>query len=241
ACRRSQLWAHCPKSFVPPYEKCTWAREELTKKAEESLGGPLATTGIDVMDAIGRDADGRRETEKLLEYLLDAASKNDALASVLASTNDLIQLLRDDDNIIPLYKVLATAMDGSKYDDKGKLTEKSLVDAQMALLARLSGKYFDKDGKEICNREIDPNQILASVLGKVVTPIKEGKFEGQSPLEVIIDVIADVNRANPTEEYDGTLKKKDYASVSRNVVEFLTDPHNGLEQFYEVIRQGTRF
>ncbi|HVH46242.1 MAG TPA: hypothetical protein VM925_28065, partial [Labilithrix sp.] len=90
---RSQLWAHCPKSFVPPYEKCTWAREELAKKAEESLGGPLATTGIDVMDAIGRDADGRRETEKLLEYLLDAASKNDALASVLASTNDLIQLL----------------------------------------------------------------------------------------------------------------------------------------------------
>ncbi len=238
---RAQLWAHCPKSFVPPYEKCTWAREELAKKAEETLGGPLATTGIDVMDAIRSDPEGRRETEKMLEYLLDSASKNDALASLLASANDMIQVLRDDENLQPLYKVLAAAVDGSKYDDKGKLKEKSLVDAQMALLARLSGKYFDKDGKEICKNEVDPNQVLASVLGKVVTPIKDGDFTGQTPLEVIIDVIADVNRQDPTEEYDGTLQQKDYASVSKNVVEFLVDPQSGLEQFYEVIRQGTKF
>jgi hypothetical protein len=238
---RAQLWAHCPKSFVPPYEKCTWAREELAKKAEETLGGPLATTGIDVMDALQRDVDGRRETEKMLEYLVDSASKNDALASLLASANDMVQLLRDDQNLVPLYKVLAAAVDGSKYDAKGKLTQKSLVDAQMALLARLSGKYFDKDGKEICKNEIDPNQVLARVLGKAVTPIKDGDFKGQTPLEVIIDVIADVNREDPSEDYDGTLQRKDYAFVSKNVVEFLTDPQRGLEQFYEVIRQGTKF
>jgi len=129
----------------------------------------------------------------------------------------------------------------SKYDDKGKLTEKSLVDAQMALLARVSGKYFDKDGTEICKNEVDPNQVLATVLGKLVTPIKDGDFKGQSPLEMIIDVIADVNRIDPSEEYDGTLQQKDYASVSKNVVEFLVDPQRGLEQFYEVIRQGTKF
>ncbi|MDF2693301.1 MAG: hypothetical protein K0S65_1684, partial [Labilithrix sp.] len=238
---RAQLWAHCPKSFVPPYEKCAWARDELAQKAGETMGGPLMGAGIDVMDAIRKDADGRRETERLLEYLLDSASKNDALASLLASANDMVQMLRDDENLVPLYKVLAAAVDASKYDAKGKLTQKSLVDAQMALLARLSGKYFDKDGKEICKNEVDPNQVLASVLGKVVTPIKDGDFKGQTPLEVIIDVIADVNREDPNEDYDGTLQQKDYESVSRNVVEFLVDPQRGLEQFYEVIRQGTRF
>jgi hypothetical protein len=238
---RAQLWAHCPKSFVPPYEKCAWARDELTQKAEETLAGPLVTTGIDVMDAIRKDPEGRRETEKMLEYLVDASSKNDALASLLASTNDIVQLLRDDANLVPLYKVLATAVDGSKYDAKGKLTEKSLVDAQMALLARLSGKVFNAEGKEICKSEVDPNQVLAKVLGKVVTPIKDGEFKGQAPLEVIIDVIADVNREDPSAEYDGTLRKEDYAGVSKNVVEFLTDPQRGLEQFYEVIRQGTKF
>jgi hypothetical protein len=238
---RAQLWAHCPRSFVPPYEKCTWAREELVKKAEETLTGPLATAGVDIMDAIRRDPEARRETEKLLEYLLDAASKNDALASLLASANDVIQVLGDDENLVPLFKVLAAAVDGSKYDDKGKLVEKSLVDAQMALLARLSGKYYDTDGTEICAKEVDPNQVLAIVLGKLVTPIKDGDFRGQTPLEVIIDVIADVNRLDPAEEYEGTLKQQDYASIGEHVVDFLMNKERGLEQFYEVIRNGTKF
>ncbi|HVJ94038.1 MAG TPA: hypothetical protein VM580_29815 [Labilithrix sp.] len=237
---RSQLWAHCPKSFVAPYEKCEWARTELPKKAEDVLGGPLVTTGIDVMDIIRRDPEARRETQKLMEYLLDAASKNDALANILASANDVVQVLRDDENLIPFFKVIAAAVDSSKYDDKGRLIEKSLVDSQMALLARLSGKAFDNDGKEICAKEFDPNQALTVLLGKLVTPIKDGDFQGQTPLEVIIDVIADVNRDDPTQPYDGTLEKKDYASVSTNIVDFLLDPKSGIEQFYEVVRQGTK-
>ncbi len=238
---RAQLYARCPKSFNPPYEKCTWAAEELTKKAEEVMGGPLMATGIDVMDAIRSDPEGRRETERLLTYLLDQSSKNDALASLLASANDMLQLLRDDENLIPLFHVIAEAMDASKKDANGRVTEASLVDAQMALLAKVSGKYIDKDGKEICGKEIDPNQVLAVALGHLVTPIKDGDFKGQTPLEVIIDVIADVNRVDPTQPYEGTLDKKDYANVSDNIVDFLTNKERGLEQFYEVIRQGTKF
>jgi hypothetical protein len=73
-----------------------------------------------------------------------------------------------------------------------------------------------------------------------VSPIKDGDFKGQSPLEVIIDVIADVNRADPTQPYEGTLAKDDYAVVADNVFDFLMNKERGLEQFYEVIRNGTR-
>ena len=238
---RSQLNARCPKSFVPPYEPCTWARTELAKKAEETLTGPLASSGLDMMEAIRADKDGRREMEVLMQYLLDAASKNDALASMLASSNDLVQAMRDEENLIPLFHVLASAMDATVKDPNGRVTKKSLIDAQMALLARLSGRYFDAGGKEICRREIDPNQVLAIALGNLVTPIKDDGFKGQTPLEVIIDVIADVNRVDPTQPYEGTLKRTDYAVVSENVVDFLTNRERGLEQFYEVIRQGTKF
>lgn len=237
---RAQLNARCPKSFAPPYEKCTWARDELVKKAEETLTGPLASAGLDMMEAIRADKDGRHEMEVLMQYLLDAASKNDALASMLASSNDLVQLLRDEDNLVPLFHVLASAMDATTTDKDGQL-KKSLVDAQMALLARVSGRYFDKEGKEICKREIDPNQVLAVALGNLVTPINDGSFKGQAPLEVIIDVIADVNRNDPTQPYEGTLNRSDYANVSENVVDFLINKERGLEQFYEVIRQGTKF
>jgi hypothetical protein len=238
---RSQLLAHCPRSFSPPYETCTWAREELVKKAEESLAGPLASTGLEMMDAVRGDVEGRKQMGLMVQYLLDAASQNDALASILASTNDLLQILRDEENLVPLLHVVAHAMDASERDEDGRVTKKSLVDAQMALLAKMSGRYFDADGDEICKNEIDPNQVLAIALGNLVTPIKDGDFRGQTPLEVIIDVIADVNREDPTQPYEGTLAREDYASVSQNVVEFLTDKERGLEQFYEVIRQGTRF
>jgi hypothetical protein len=237
---RAQLNARCPQSFTPPYAKCTWARDELVKKAEETLTGPLTSAGLDMMEALRADKDGRVQMELLMQYLLDAASKNDALASLLASSNDLVQLLRDDENIVPLFHVLASAMNASKKDESGRVTEKSLVDAQMALLARVSGRYFDKENKEICRREIDPNQVLAVALGNLVTPVNDGEFKGQAPLEVIIDVIADVNRVDPTQKYEGTLNRSDYGSVSANVVDFLVNKERGLEQFYEVIRQGTQ-
>ena len=237
---RSQLNAHCPQSFTPPFAKCTWARDELTKKAEETLTGPLASAGLDMMNAVRADQEGRVQMEKLMQYLLDAASKNEALASILASSNDIVQVLRDDQNLVPLFHVLASAMDASKTDDKGRVTQKSLVDAQMALLARVSGRYFDKDNVEICKREIDPNQVLAVALGNLVTPINDGDFKGQTPLEVVVDVIADVNRSDPTQKYEGTLDRADYSSVSANVVDFLVNKERGLEQFYEVIRQGTQ-
>lgn len=246
---RAQLDKRCPQSFSPPYAACTWARKDLTDHAAATLTGPLASASLDMMNAIRADKDGRHEMEVLMQYLLDAASKNDALASMLASSNDIVQLLHDDQNLVPLFHVLASAMDASTKGPDGKV-QKSLVDAQMALLARVSGRYFDKDSKEICRREIDPNQVLAVALGNLVTPITgastsdttAGHFaNGQTPLEVIIDVIADVNRADPTQPYEGTLVKGDYSNVGDNVYDFLMNKERGLEQFYEVIRQGTKF
>ena len=238
---RSQLLAHCPQSFAPPYATCDWARTELVQKAEDTLAGPLAASGIDILDAIQKDPDGRHETNKLVEYLVDAASANGALAGVLASGNDVLQILRDDKNLLPFYKVLAAAVDTTKYDKNGKIVEKSLVDAQTALLARLYGKYYDKAGKAICKNEVDPNQVLTQVITNLVTPIKDGSFNGDTPLDVLIDVVADVNREDLTKKYNGTLAKDDYAFVAANVVDFLMNKERGLEQFYEVIRQGTKF
>jgi hypothetical protein len=238
---RSQLNTHCPKSFAAPFEKCTWASDELTKKAADTLSGPLVSTGLKLMETLRQDADGRRETERLVQYLLDPGSNNDARASVLASFSDILQIMRDDENLVPLYHLLASAVDASVKDGDGVVVEKSLIDAQMSLLAKLSGRYFDKNNAEICRREVDPNQVLTQALAHLVTPINDGNFKGQSPLEVVIDVIADVNRIDPTQPYDGTLSKTDYGSVSENVVDFLMNKERGLEQFYEVIRQGTKF
>jgi hypothetical protein len=237
---RSQLYAHCPNSFTPPYERCAWARDELTTKMKNVMKGPTFAATMDLLDGIRKDDGARTEIEKLLQYLLNAASENQSLAAMLASTQDLMQIMRDDENVVPLLHVLAAAAEPTLFDKDGQVVQKGLIDAQTSLLGKISGKYFDKDGVEICSRELDPNQVLSIALKHLVTPMKnDDGTTGETPLEVIIDVIADVNRAAPDQPSE-KLGSEDYASIADNVVDFLTDKERGLEQFYEVVRNGTR-
>lgn len=229
---RSQLFAHCPTSFAPPYDKCAWAQTVMTQQMSDVVGGPLFASTMDLMDAIRKNDDARTQLEALLDYLLDAASNNEALASMLASSSDVIQVMRDDANLVPLFHVLASATAA------GQNGQKSMIDAQTALLAKISGRAFDAGNQETCNKELDPNQIMTVAMGNLVTPMKlsDGSL-GQTPLQVIMDVVGDVNRLMP--DKSDKLSPEDYASVTDNVTDFLLNKERGLEQFYEIMRQGT--
>jgi hypothetical protein len=230
---RAQLWAHC----APPYGLCPWARTQLWTNLGNVLGGPTFSATVDLTEAIRQDDPGRIETEKLLAYLLDAASSNDALAEMLASTDDLLQVMRDDTNLVPLYHVMAAAAVASTTDAQGN-TQRGVLDATTALLGRVAGRAVDGSGKEICARELDPDAVLNVGLAHLVTPmVGPGGQPSDTPLEVILDAIADVNRAAP-----GTPTKLaggDYANIANELGEFLLDDQRGLEQFYEIVRQGT--
>ena len=239
---RAQLGARCPQSFTAPFTRCAWARDDVTKQMSNVIAGPTFAATVDLGDAVRKSDAARAQLELLLTYLLDAASQNDALAAVLASADDIVQLLRDDTNLVPFYKVLAEAAATSLTDKNGVVVRKSLVDANFALLAKISGKAYDKDGTtELCSSELDPNQILTVALQRLVTPMTgpDGK-PTQTPLEVILDVIADVNRAGAgTASATDKLGPSDYANIADNVSDFLLDKERGLEQFYEIVRQGT--
>jgi hypothetical protein len=235
---RAQLNARCPTSFTPPYAPCTWAREETTKRMVDVVKGPTFAAALDLLDAIRKDDDARTQLERLFSYLLDAASTNDALAAVLTSAADAIQAMSDDTNLVPLFKAFAPAAAASLVDAQGHIIQKSLADAQLSFLSRVNGKAFDESGSEVCGKELDPNQVLQVAMQKLVTPMTapDGKTT-QTPLEVIMDVIASVNRAAP-----GSIDKlaaPDYASIADNVSDFLLNKERGMEQFYEIVRQGT--
>ena len=65
-----------------------------------------------------------------------------------------------------------------------------------------------------------------------------GGKTGETPLEVMLDVVDDVNRAAP--QLSSELDAGDYQSIAVNVTDFLTDKQRGMEQFYEVVRLGTQ-
>ena len=85
--------------------------------------------------------------------------------------------------------------------------------------------------------------MLDLALAHLVTPMPTGgdasaSSPGITPLEVIVDTVADVNRASPSDTAD-PLRPPDYASISNELYGFLTDPERGIEQFYAIVRNAT--
>jgi len=235
---REQLLAHCPDTFVSGGTgTCAWARQELTQKLGDVTSGPLFGSALDVTEAVRQDSAGRSELAKLLLYMTDPKSVNNARATMLTTLVDFPQLLADD-SLAPLIRTLSEGAGASLFDPDGNVVRTGIVDAVTALLARLNGRAIGGDGVENCGRELDPNQVLTVALQNLVKPMpsKDGKTP-QTPLEVIIDVISEVNRVNPGD--DSKLQAPDYGTMTQNVSEFLLDKERGLEQFYEIVRQGT--
>ena len=55
-----------------------------------------------------------------------------------------------------------------------------------------------------------------------------------APIEVFIDVVAEIHRADPT--VPDPFAPPDYGSVAKNVHEFLSDKTRGLEQLYTIVK-----
>jgi hypothetical protein len=230
---RSQIASHCPDPKAP----CTWASKELAERLSTSLSGPTAASAIDLLDAIRRDDKTRVELEKLLGYLLDGASDNDAQTTTLMAAVDLLQVLDDDVNLEPLYRVVASASQQAVVDKDGKVVLRGLIDGSVEGLARVFARAYNESGKEICSKEIDPNRTIDFVLKRMLQPYgKEGK-DLRTPIEVIMSVIGDVNRADPS--LSTKLAGNDYRNIAKEISEFCLHPARGLVQVYEVIRQAT--
>jgi hypothetical protein len=221
---RQQLDARCPEW---PNGPCAWAGTQLTSDLSDTVSGPVFAHAVDLLDALRTDAPSRAEVEKLAVYLLQEQSSNDALASLLATSDDLAQLLNDEVDLVPVMRAVGGAM-------VPRAGEMNLIDANLALLTRLTAPALGSSAKEQCGREIDPNQVLTRVLEKAATPMPSGR----TPIEVIVDVIADVNREAP--EKTDALVGTDYASIANQVSDFLLDDQRGLEQFYAIVKNATQ-
>jgi hypothetical protein len=80
--------------------------------------------------------------------------------------------------------------------------------------------------------------VMDYVLKNLVTPIDDGGPAALSPLEIIIDSIADIHRLDPS--VTDPLSPDDYGAIMGTVNDFLTNKQRGLEQFYAIINNRQR-
>ncbi len=233
---RSQLLANCPNLSA----SCAWARAELPAKVRETVTGPTFAGVMDVLDAIRRDPAARSELERLLTHLLES-TENDAEGTTLTALADLLQIFEDDANLTALLHAGADAAAPEVVSADGRVAERGLVLAGVEVLWRILGEARDGDGNRLCSREIDPNRTLSFVLERLLEPSPELASSGlppRAPLDVLIDVVADVNRRDP--EQTEKLVADDYASIAFQVGDFCAHKERGLEQVYAVIKHATK-
>jgi hypothetical protein len=110
------------------------------------------------------------------------------------------------------------------------------IDATTALLSRIAGRAYD-GSTEVCANELDPDAVLAMALANLVTPMQGSNGQpSETPLEVILDTIGDVNRVSPGAL--GPVQPADLGNASNELSEFFLDPQRGLEQFYAIVKNG---
>lgn len=227
---RSQVAANCPD----PAQGCTWGRTELPNKMRDVVTGPTFVTVFDLLDAVRADEPARTELERLLVFLLQSA-QSDASKSTLAALVDLLQVFEDDANLTALLQAASSVAAPEVLDKDGRVESRGLLLAAIEVMSRVLSEAHRPDGTRICAKEIDPNRTLAVVLRRLVTPGPDG---AAPPIEVLIDVAADVNRVRPQDTTK--LAPADYAHIAHEVSDFCGNPSRGLEQVYTVIKQATK-
>lgn len=206
----------------------TWA-PGLTGRAEIALGSPEATTILAVVDAIQRDPAARDQLAALASYLFDESSANDAFTSTLVGTTDLLQLLADDADMTPLLNSLSTGIAPSA---------RSLVLTTSTAPPSTGGSAVDQTVHAIrAINDVDDTHALRRVLTGMVTIQSATGADPVTPLETIIDVIAEVNRAHPGA--GGTFGADDYRTFLGRTNDFLVDHDRGFERLYDVVQHRT--
>ena len=196
-----------------------WA-QGLTGRAETTLGGPLTTAALSLFRALATDTPARDAVMGLLGHLL--SEDTDAYVTTLVALHDLLQVLDDDDNLRPLGRVLATALapDVLTAIESGSALggESSLAEASIELLREVAA--------------VDTDDTLSELLARTVAPRSE--TDVSTPLDVLLDVIAEVNRSEPHART--TYRAADHTVLFHEVSDFLLDPERGLERLYAVVR-----
>lgn len=202
----------------------------LSTDAEETLASPAGSALFDLADAIGSDDEARLQLAALVHYLISEDSPDEAFDNTVVATADMLQWLEDDANMDPFLKVISHALapgardrvDNGPADDELEL-DGSAADASAQLLREISA--------------LDDERTLREVLANLVSFPAGGRLE--TPLDVIVDVIAEVNRA-PARLNEGThLDPEDYDHALDGTVDFLANEHRGLERLYDVIQHRT--
>jgi hypothetical protein len=196
----------------------TWSRKELPDRLHEILTGPVFAGAADFVLSLVATPEARAALEKLNAYLCSEAGAPEAFVTALTGAGDLVQLLLDDKNLVPIIHVVGKILHPDFGRDKHP--DFSLMDAQLDFLRKA--------------RDADETNALAKLLGYSFT-----ELEGQTRTAVgqVVDSIADVQRVDPIGDEGKPMSAEDYVSSFHAVADFLGEQKRGFLRFVKIVKE----
>jgi len=179
------------------------AHRHLTEK----LSGPTFAALADFTQKIEADDDARTQLYKLFQYLVDEADNDSAFQTALTTLADQVQMFLDDPDLVPVARVLGSALDPTR----------GAVDAQLTLTKK--------------THDLDTNKALLTILRNLY---KQDDATSVYPASKLADVLSELNRAQPG--HGGDLTGDDYRSILKATQAFLKDESRGFMRFVNIVR-----
>ncbi len=202
-----------------------WSKS-LVPRIAESLEKPWVAALIGLLDRTYDDAAAADEFAKLTKYLFE--EEGAGFSTSLLAAGDLLQLLDDSASLSPLLHVAAEAIAPgvlTAVNQGGAFKVNEGVARTFVELQR-SISQIDKG---------DPS-TTAKLMRNLVAPSMD---DGRTPLEVLLDAVSAIERADASRPLDAPLAREDFRSIAQALRAFLADEDRGLERFYNVVQHRT--
>ncbi len=228
---REQLNANCPDREQGG--GCEWASKTLAQKTKDTFERPSFGTAVTLVDLLDHEPKAKLELQRFLRHLLHAVLGDDAEAATLTSIVDLLQILDDEENLPPLFNAVSLAA-APRTARLGGEEAPGAADRVVELLNALT-RETDESGAAVRN-PYDPYHYVDLLLRNLVTPMNPLDANSLAPIEVILDVIAEVNREDASLPRGQPLTPRDFQLVFSTMRDFMSSRTRGFEQIYEIMR-----
>ncbi|MDB4985113.1 MAG: hypothetical protein JWN04_291, partial [Myxococcaceae bacterium] len=207
--------------------------DKLSGRLGKVLKHPLASAVVDLLDAFWPEAEASGEFEKVSATLLDETNQPTQFRGMLVAAADTLTLLQTDQSLSPAIQFAAIGLAPNGFD---AVASSEAPDVEHGALT--AGLELSRDviHQQLTDKKDDSQETtIAKLLKNAV--ISNGS--ARSPLEVLFDATADVNRIMTDVPTEQTLSSDEDRQVLKNVSSFLhdnDDEQRSLERLYHVIQ-----
>jgi hypothetical protein len=238
----------------------SWLGETLPGSIEETLSGPIVAAAVDLLRIVDGETAVKDALYGAIGFLIDEATQSSAFRATLTGIADMVQLLLDDVDLVPVARAV-----GEAANPKNGLIEAALRFLRPALDADTTGVACDtaaacpekqacvplsiktpsggscaadKDcgvGKTCSGGQCHRARACSKqTLTRILRNAYQEHTPGKSPVQTLLDLATELHRVRPGEgtAYSGA----DFAEAFRQSRDFLANQETGLEKFFSIVK-----